>query len=359
MPRSRFQTSERAALDPFEALAGDVPPRDQRDLMERPFFSLAKAKRVKPILYKAAGTEVQVYAVPEHGMATIWDADVLIWAASQIVEALDRGLPTSRFFRFTSYQLLKAIGRATGNREYQLLKSALTRLQSTVIRTTIRHGEHWRRQQFSWINEWEELTTASGRCEGMEFVLPDWFYQGVLDRRLVLTIDPAYFRLTGGIERWLYRVARKHAGRQPEGWRFDLRHLHAKSASQARFSDFALDLRRIIARQPLPGYALALEHDATGRELVAMRPIPLRTVVDKLGTSEPGYRDFGRTPIGIPGASISGFRAHGDSPESQLSLGLLGDPHESNFPNRESNFVVGAPVDRGGKRHRGGGGTPS
>jgi plasmid replication initiation protein len=49
----------------------------------------------------------------------------------------------------------------------------------------------------------------------MEFVLPDWFYRGVLDRSLVLAIDPAYFHLTGGIERWLYRVARKHAGRQP------------------------------------------------------------------------------------------------------------------------------------------------
>src|SRR3546814_11789469 len=83
--------------------------------------------------------------------------------------------------------------------------------------------------------EWEELVTRTGRIEGMEFVLPDWFYQGVLDRRLVLAIDPGYFRLTGGIERWLYRVARKHAGRQLHGWRFELRHLTATSASQSRF----------------------------------------------------------------------------------------------------------------------------
>ena len=38
---------------------------------------------------------------------------------------------------------------------------------------------------------------------GIELILPDWFYAGVLDAALVLTIDPAYFRLTGGIERWL------------------------------------------------------------------------------------------------------------------------------------------------------------
>jgi len=96
--------------------------------MERPFFSPAKAKRVTPILYQPGETQVQVYSLHEHGMATIWDAEVLIWAASQILAEQDRGLPTSRFFRFTPYQPLIAIGRATGNREYQLLKGALTRL---------------------------------------------------------------------------------------------------------------------------------------------------------------------------------------------------------------------------------------
>jgi plasmid replication initiation protein len=195
-------TSERATVDPFEALAGDVRPRDQRDLMERPFFSLGKAKRVTPILYQTGDTQVQVYAVPEHGMATVWDADVLIWAASLILTTQDRGLPTSRFFRFTPCQLLIAVGRATGNREYQLLKGALTRLQSTVIRTTIRHGEHWRRQQFSWVNEWEEFTTRLGRSEGMEFVLPEWS----IPRRFsnAGSCSPS---IPPTLELWLYRVA--------------------------------------------------------------------------------------------------------------------------------------------------------
>ena len=99
-------------------------------------------------------------------MATIWDADVLIWAASQIVEAENLGLRTSRFLRFTPYQLLTAIGRETGARDYKLLKGALSRLQPTVIRTNIRQGENWRRHQFSWINEWEELSapTAASRA---------------------------------------------------------------------------------------------------------------------------------------------------------------------------------------------------
>jgi plasmid replication initiation protein len=66
--------------------------------------------------------------------------------------------------------------------------------------------------RFSWINEWKELADASGTPLGIELILPDWFYAGVLDAALVLTIDPAYFRLKGGIERWLYRLVRKHGG---------------------------------------------------------------------------------------------------------------------------------------------------
>ena len=287
----RFKTGERATLDPFDAVAGDVPARKQRDLMEGPFFSLAKTKRVQPLLYRSGATEVQVYALPDHGMTTIWDADVLIWAASQILAAMGRGIPTSRFFRLTPYRLLTAVGRATGKREYVLLKRALSPLHSTGIRTTIRHGEHWRRQQFSWINEWEELVTRAGRCEGIEFVLPEWFYQGVLDAELVLAIYPAYFALTGGIEPWPYRVARKHAGRRPHGWRFELRHLHAKSASLARYSDFALDIRRVVRRRPLLGYALAIEwmtHSSIGI--------------------------LGASHIGISGAPVSGLPAHRSRP---------------------------------------------
>ena len=55
--------SERQRLDPFVIAAGDASPRDQRDLMERPFFSLAKAKRVAPILYESGGQRVEVYGM--------------------------------------------------------------------------------------------------------------------------------------------------------------------------------------------------------------------------------------------------------------------------------------------------------
>jgi plasmid replication initiation protein len=90
-------------LDLFVALPGDLPTHDQQEMMERPFFSLSKGKRTEPIDYRVTnGTteiRVKVTANAETGMATIWDADILIWAASQIREAMAKGIPTSRKFR--------------------------------------------------------------------------------------------------------------------------------------------------------------------------------------------------------------------------------------------------------------------
>src|SRR3954462_2429762 len=91
----RRRRSERDQLQLFRALPGDLAPRDAQDLMSYPFFSLAKSKRLKPIDYRSGSVVIRVEAVPERGMATIWDADVLIWAASQVVEARDLGFKPS------------------------------------------------------------------------------------------------------------------------------------------------------------------------------------------------------------------------------------------------------------------------
>ncbi|MFV0513870.1 MAG: replication initiator protein A, partial [Jhaorihella sp.] len=88
------------------------------------------------------------------------------------------------------------------------------------------------------------------------------------------TIDRAYFDLTGGLDRWLYRLVRKHGGRQRDGWRFDFHHLHQKSGALSPFKRFAFELRDIIRRQPLPGYTLFLETEVGGRKLLAFEPAP-------------------------------------------------------------------------------------
>ncbi|WP_366499755.1 replication initiator protein A [Sphingopyxis sp.] len=66
--------------------------------------------------------------------------------------------------------------------------------------------------------------------QGMTLELSNWFWEGVLMKGGVLSIDRAYFDITGGRERWLYRVARKHAGGAGRG----LRNFHAHSVWKER-----------------------------------------------------------------------------------------------------------------------------
>ena len=259
--------------DAMPALPGDMPVRDLQDIMAYPFFSLAKSKRVAPIDFRAGDLTVRVEGTPQHGIATIWDADVLIWAASQIVAARMHRLRTSRRIVATPYEILCYTRRGTSRRDYQRLRAALDRLQSTSVVTSIRQATSRRLHRFSWMNEWTERCDATNRPLGLELVLPDWFFDGVCDPAQVLTLPVSYFGLSGGIERWLYRLVRKHAGVQPTGWSFDFRHLHRKSGSIARFCDFAVDVRRLVARQSLPGYRLAIRRCAADGEVLVFRPV--------------------------------------------------------------------------------------
>jgi plasmid replication initiation protein len=268
----RLLQTERGQLELFRALPGEIAPRDAQDLMSYPFFSLAKSPRVRPIDFRMGDVAIRVEATPEHGMATIWDADVLIWAASQIVEARDAGLKTSRLMAASPYAILTFIGRGTSVRDYHRLKAALDRLQSTSIATTLRQHTERRMHRFSWVTEWKECVDAQGRAQGIEMILPDWFYSAVLNDALILTIDRAYFDLTGGLERWLYRLVRKHGGRQASGWRFGVAHLYAKSGSLSPLRRFAFELRDIVRRQPLPGYTLRLERTITGEDILSFQP---------------------------------------------------------------------------------------
>ena len=66
---------------------------------------------------------------------------------------------------------------------------------------------------------------------------------------------------------------RKHAGRQPGGWCFEISHLHLKSGSLSPLKRFTFELRDIARRQPLPGFRLAMDVSRFGRQLLTFKPI--------------------------------------------------------------------------------------
>jgi len=257
-------------FDLFLPYLADLPLRDQREMMERPFFSLAKSKRVKPIDYKSPDGKLWVHVSgnPDYGMATIWDADILIYCASVLADMARRGVnDVPRKLHLMPYDLLRAIGRPTTGRAYELLGQALDRLVATTVKTNIR-AENRREATFSWLDGWTQLVDEkTERSRGMTIELSNWFWEGVMMQGGVLSIDRAYFDLTGGRERWLYRVARKHAGGAGEaGFAISMPTLFEKSGAEGQYRRFKFEIAKIAERNALPGYTLTLESLAGKRE---------------------------------------------------------------------------------------------
>lgn len=262
-------------LDMFVALLDDIPTRDQRETMERPFFSLQKTPRTTPIDYQVRDVVVRVDPHQSYGMATIWDADILIWAASQITAMGNDRLAHGPTISFHPYNLLKAIHRGTSGKDYEELRAALMRLTATLVTTSIRAEKRGRLAVFHWLEGWGEEKDEEGRVIGMTITLPQWLYQGIIMRGGVLKIAENYFDLSGGLERWLYRVARKHGGHQEDGWSFAMAQLHHKSGSTRELKKFAADIREIVRTNQLPEYELELIRQDDGQEAVRMRPRPV------------------------------------------------------------------------------------
>src|SRR3546814_8680749 len=97
--------------------------------------------------------------------------------------------------------------------------AALSRLETTSIRTSLRAPKRRTEAQFGWLDGWSlEVDAATDQPRGMTITLSNWVYEGIVSERSLLTMHHDYFLLTGGLERALYRVARKHVGQQRGGW---------------------------------------------------------------------------------------------------------------------------------------------
>ena len=272
MSRARFYNPQ---FDLFLPSIVDLRFRDQKDTMERPFFSLSKSKRMKPIQYvnENDGIFVTVQPHQDYGMATIWDADILIWAASVLCDMKNRGTnDIPRELKFQPHDLLKAISRSTGGKDYAQLRDSLERLKTTVVTTNIRVKRSQKNTMFSWIDGWEDLIDAQTKeSRGLTLTVSDWFYRGVMEDGGLLSIDQAYFSITGGRERWLYRVARKHAGGNgADGFAISMPTLFDKSGAEGTYRRFKFEMLRIVKRNDLPGFSLAVQEGSEGEPLVHM-----------------------------------------------------------------------------------------
>jgi plasmid replication initiation protein len=271
-------------LDMFTVHALDPPLRDNRDVMEYPFLSLQK-KRVQPIEYRSKDISIEVHAPSKFGLATIWDWDLMIFAASHLNDAIEDGHEVSPRIRFVPYDALRQMGRGTSGRHYRELAQAIRRLRVTTIITNIRYDDGAGEERpFSWLSSYSLPKRYSpGRmtpenpdgepdpAKPWEIELPPWLYNAILRRRDILAVHPGYFELTGGIERWLYRLARKAVPEKADfpGFSFRTETLFARSGLSGRLRKFRSKLADIAEKQPLPEYDVIINRDGR-HELVTL-----------------------------------------------------------------------------------------
>lgn len=260
-------------IDLFVEGLVSAPLRDDRATMEFPFFALQKRPLLTPIIYRDGNVSIRV-SPGERGIATIWDKDVLIYLSSLINSKIERGQEVSRIVRIAAYDLLRTTRRHTGKNGYQEIYDALFRLRSTTITTDIQSGGERETRGFGWIDSFRILTkeNKAGRrvMQGLEITLNDWTFRALVKDRRVLAINPAYFDLTGGLERRLYEIARKHVGRQAE-WRVSLLLLAKKCGSMQRnLRRFKFDLKELAALDRVPDYQMFLVNDHASPTAKAM-----------------------------------------------------------------------------------------
>jgi plasmid replication initiation protein len=298
-----YDFPENSQIDFFLLQLSELPFRDQREIMERPFFSLSKRKRLKPIDYVSPDRKITVHvsANTEYGMATIYDLDILIYCASVLIQLRNNGAnEVPQTLNISPYEMLKTLKRDVGGRAYELLGNALDRLQSTTVKTNIRSGDLVD-TTFSWIDSHSQIRGRDGKIRGMRITLAKWFYDGVLMEGGVLKIDPAYFMLTGGRERWLYRVARKHAGGAgPDGFTISMPTLYEKSGADGDYRRFKFELSRIARENALPQYSLELvpRNEAEPSLRMVRRASEINGKVSKLSAPLP-------SPRSVPARSVT------------------------------------------------------
>ncbi|MFP7572458.1 replication initiator protein A, partial [Marivita sp. S2033] len=217
---------------------------------------------------------------------------------SQLVAAMNAGRAVSRTLTLKAHDLLVATNRDTGGDSYARLREGFERLAGTRITTNIDTGGIEATRGFGLIESWEILRRSKGgRMISVTVTLSEWLYRAVCARS-VLTLSRDYFRLRKPLERRVYELARKHCGRQAE-WAISISVLHHKSGSAAPVRVFRAAIRKMIAADHLPDYALA-ERD--GDVLVVTRrakprpmdaPILSQETLDAARALKPGLDVYG------------------------------------------------------------------
>jgi plasmid replication initiation protein len=238
----------------------EFDPRDMMELMEVPFLSLSK-NRTKQISYesKDGKIKVQISAHRNHYLASIYDWDIIQLVSGKMQEIINSSsdIPP-RTLIIARHKLIKSLHKHGGKTTEKEIESALSRLKSTLIETTIRNEDYRYKGGFGFLDSWGY--TERKDIKEFQITLSQWLYDGICKKGSLLKVSQGYFDITSGLKKFLYRTARKHVGNNDQ-WEFSIEKLYEKSGSEQTFRFFKRDLKKAVLDNNIPDYFLEWRED--------------------------------------------------------------------------------------------------
>ena len=274
---------EDAQLTFFVPTVYDAPIKDDVNLMDVAPFSLSKRSNAAIIRYELKDSLITIEGGAETGLATVFDYDIFLNMVSYLADEVQRyrreeskGLRPSlppKTYRPSASHVLKFCRRSDGGKSYEDLEAALDRLANTTIKVVnLSNGRRRQVDSRPLIGGYSVVSrTNANRIELIEITIPDWVYTSVVrnDRTIpLLTLHEDYFLISSGLGRFIYRLARKAAGKGEAT--YSVREIHKRSGSTQEYRKFAYDLKEFIVRTqafPMPDYDLALQDGKDGTVL--------------------------------------------------------------------------------------------
>ena len=280
--RSQSMVSKQAIK--FDRNIPAIRVKDIRLAMDVAIFRIGKKdKRAGEIMrHELNDGYVEVKAGPD-GMASVWDYDIILMLTSLLAESMNlykqgKAEKPGKIFRSGVGDILKFCRKGDGGNQASTIESALDRLKGTTLKLVRLNrnidGRPVREVRAEGlISSYSVISyTRSGKVGEVQIEVPEWLFCQICENDMdVLTVNPDYFSIECGVGRFVYRLARRVAGRDLARWTF--KKIYERSGSSGEQKKFNYFLRVLIKNNCLPEYELHEERGKTGPILVMERRV--------------------------------------------------------------------------------------
>ena len=248
----------------------EVAYKDDMSLMDFNPFGLGKKPRFEPIEYKLNDSLVTVSGSNKHGIATIYDYDIVIFMMSHLAQQMNDvkrrieageenpPLPNRKMHVYAS-DMFDAFGEEQGGRQMKSLEARLQRLTGTMVEIKEKKKSTRRKSGgFPLIGGFQIVkNTKTKQISEFYIDIPAWIYDGIVRpaQPTVLSLAGDYFQIRSGLHKFISRMAKKSAGRTE--WHWPIETLHERSGSTQPLADFKRDMKKAIDKlksDPLQDY---------------------------------------------------------------------------------------------------------